>query len=43
MFAGLGQALVLSSSECDFRKNWTHSFRGYSCWSWNASLYFCTL
>jgi len=30
MFAGLRQALVLSCSECDFWKNWTHGFRGCS-------------
>ena len=30
MFAGLRQALVLSCSECDFWKHWTHSFRGCS-------------
>jgi len=28
MFAGLRQAIVLSSSECDFRKHWTDSLRG---------------
>ena len=30
MFTGLRQALVLSSSECDFWKKWTNSFRGCS-------------